>query len=131
MLHLGMLVGWHSCRQWLFLGSRCLDHRTDPRFTPLVRQQRANQHFAVDPVSLRTPAPTGCRNLARIHDVAFDPFILQRAIDPESVEASLLNDDEREDLAPALTALSHWSRSIGTGGRHASEPVHGITGMRR
>ena len=34
-----------------------------------------------------------------IHDVAFDPFILQRAIDPESVEASLLNDDEREDLA--------------------------------
>jgi hypothetical protein len=25
------------------------------------------------------------------HDVAFDPFILQRAIDPESVEASLLN----------------------------------------
>ena len=83
----------------LFLGSRCLDHRTDPRFTPLVRQQRANQPFAVDPVSLRTPAPTGRRNRGRIHDVAFDPFILQRAIDPESVEASLLNDDEREDLA--------------------------------
>ena len=30
--------------------------------------------------------------------MAFDPFILQHAIDPESVEASLLNDDEREDL---------------------------------
>jgi hypothetical protein len=29
-----------------------------------------------------------------------------------------------------LTALSHWSRSIGTGGRHASEPVDAITGMR-
>jgi len=28
-----------------------------------------------------------------------------------------------------LTALSHWSRSIGTGGRHASEPVDAITGM--
>jgi hypothetical protein len=30
--------------------------------------------------------------------VAFDPFTLQRAIDPESIEACLLNDDEREDL---------------------------------
>src|SRR6185295_9676045 len=29
---------------------------------------------------------------------AFDRFILQHAIEPESVEASLLNDDEREDL---------------------------------
>ena len=29
-----------------------------------------------------------------------------------------------------LTALSHWSRSIGTGGRDASEPVDAITGMR-
>ena len=34
----------------------------------------------------------------RIDDVAFDPFILQRAIDPEPVEASLLNDDERDNL---------------------------------
>jgi hypothetical protein len=42
----------------LFLGSRCLDHRADPRFAPLVRQQRANQRLAVDPVSLRPPAPT-------------------------------------------------------------------------
>ena len=69
----------------LFLGGRRFHHRTHSRFTPLVRQQRANQHFAVDPVSLRTPAPTGCRNRGRIHDVAFDPFILQRAIDPKSV----------------------------------------------
>ena len=30
--------------------------------------------------------------------MAFDPCILQHAINPESVEASLLNDDEREDL---------------------------------
>src|SRR6476646_5969759 len=64
------------------------DHRTHSRFTALVCQQRANQRLSVDPVSLRTPAPTGCRDRGRIHDVAFDPFILQRAIDPESVEAS-------------------------------------------
>ena len=30
--------------------------------------------------------------------MAFDPFILQRTIDPKSIEACLLNDDEREDL---------------------------------
>ena len=82
----------------LFLGGRRFHHRTHSRFTALVCQQRANQRLSVDPVSLRTPAPTGCRDRGRIHDVAFDPLILQRAIDPESVEASLLNDDEREDL---------------------------------
>jgi hypothetical protein len=82
----------------LFLGSWCLDHRAHPRFAPLVRQQRANQRIAIDPVSLRPPAPTGCCDRGRIDDVAFDPFILQRAIDPESIEACLLNDDEREDL---------------------------------
>jgi hypothetical protein len=29
-----------------------------------------------------------------------------------------------------LTAPSHWSRSVGTGGRDASERVGAITGMR-
>src|ERR1700720_4245108 len=82
----------------LFLGGRRFHHRTHSGFTALVCQQRANQRLSVDPVSLRTPARTGCRNRGRNPAVALDPFILQRAIDPESVEASLLNDDEREDL---------------------------------
>jgi hypothetical protein len=42
--------------------------------------------------------------------VAFDHFIPQHAIDPESVEASFLNDDEREDL-PVL------ARVVGVPGR--------------
>src|ERR1700738_2892205 len=42
----------------LFLGSRRFDHCTHPRFTALVRQQRAKQRLAVDPVGLRSPAPT-------------------------------------------------------------------------
>ena len=42
--------------------------------------------------------------------MAFDPFILQRAIDPESVEASLLNDDEREDLPRPRPCLLPKSR---------------------
>jgi hypothetical protein len=32
-------------------------------------------------------------NRARIDDVATDLFILKRAMDPQSVEASLLNDE--------------------------------------
>ena len=42
----------------LFLGSRHLDHRAHPRFSALVRQQRAKQRLAVDAVSLRPPTPT-------------------------------------------------------------------------
>lgn len=60
------------------------DYRTDPRFATLVRQKRANQRFTVDPVSLRPPTPTRCRDRGRINNVAFDPFTLQRAMDPES-----------------------------------------------
>src|SRR5438094_10267294 len=49
----------------LFLGGRRFHHRTHSRFTALVCQQRANQRLSVDPVSLRTPAPTGCRDRGR------------------------------------------------------------------
>ena len=42
----------------LFLGRRRFDHCAHPRFTALVRQQRAKQRLAVDPVGLRSPAPT-------------------------------------------------------------------------
>ena len=41
-----------------FLGRRRFDHRAHPRFAALIRQQRAKQRLAVDPVSLRPPAPT-------------------------------------------------------------------------
>jgi hypothetical protein len=81
----------------LFFGGWRLHHRAHPSFAPLIRQQHANQCFAVDPVSFCPPVPTGCSNRSRIDDMTFDPFILQHAIYPESVEASLLNDDEREN----------------------------------
>ena len=75
------------------LGSRRLDHGADPRLAPLVRQQRANQRLAIDPVGLRPPAPARCRDRGRIDDMAFDAFRLQRPVDPETVEPSLLDDD--------------------------------------
>ena len=42
----------------LFLGSPRFDHRAYPRFAALIRQQRAKECLAVDPISLRSPAPT-------------------------------------------------------------------------
>jgi len=42
----------------LFLGSRRFDHRAHPRFAALIRQQRAKQRLAVDPVILRSSATT-------------------------------------------------------------------------
>jgi len=42
----------------LFLGCWRFDHRAHPRLAALIRQQRAKQRLAVDPVSLRPPAPT-------------------------------------------------------------------------
>ena len=80
----------------LFFGRWRLDHRAHPRFAALVRQQRAKQRLAVDPVGLRPPPPTRCRNRGRIDDVAFDPFTLQHAVNPEAVQPGFLNDDDRE-----------------------------------
>src|SRR3984893_5677852 len=42
----------------LFLGCWPLAHRAPPRLPAFIRQQRAKQRLAVDPVSLRPPAPT-------------------------------------------------------------------------
>src|SRR3954469_22574773 len=42
----------------LLLGSRRLDHRTNPGLAPLVGQQGSPQTLTMDPVSLRPPTPT-------------------------------------------------------------------------
>ena len=42
----------------LFLGSWRHDHNAHPGFAALERQQRAKQRLAVNPVGLRSPAPT-------------------------------------------------------------------------
>src|SRR6266446_4027112 len=81
----------------LLLGSGRLHHRAHPRFTTLVGEQHSNQRFAIDPVGLHPPAPARCGNRGRIDNVAFNSFILQHPINPETIESSLLDDDERED----------------------------------
>jgi hypothetical protein len=77
----------------------------DPRLAPLVREQRANQRFAIDPVGLRPPAPARCRDRGRIDDMALDAFRLQHPVDPETVEPSLLDDDYRKDLPRPCPSL--------------------------
>jgi hypothetical protein len=57
-----------------------------------------NQRFAVDLVGLRPPVPTRCRNRGGIDNMAFYSLILQHPIDPEAIEPSFLDDDQREDL---------------------------------
>ena len=106
LLHLGMLVGGIIVDNGSSSEVGALIIAQTPG-SPRLYASSARTSTSPSIHSLRTPAPTGCRNLARIHDVAFDPFILQRAIDPESVEASLLNDDEREDPADDVQNLSH------------------------
>ena len=80
----------------LLLGSGHLDHRTHPGFAAFVGQKRADQRLAVDLVGLRPPPPARCGNRGRIDNVAFDPFALQHAMDPEAVQTGLLDCDDGE-----------------------------------
>ena len=67
------------------------DHRTHPRLTALVGQQRAHQSLTIDLVGLGPAAAAGDRNRGGIHDVALDPLALQHAMDPEPIKTRLLN----------------------------------------
>ena len=80
----------------LFLGCGRLDHRAHTRLAALIRQKRAKQRLAVDPVGLSSPAPTRRRDRSGIDNVAFDPFALQNTVNPEAVQSGFLNDDDWE-----------------------------------
>ena len=90
----------------LLLGSGHLDHRTHPRFAAFVGQKRADQRLAVDLVGLRPPPPARCGNRGRVDNVAFDLFALQHAMDPEAVQAGLLDCDDGE--VPPRKRLPGW-----------------------
>src|ERR1700704_2074461 len=94
----GALTIAHTRGSPRFYARSARTRASPPILSVFARRRPPTQRTPVVPVGLPPPAPTGCRYRGRIDDVAFDPFILQHAIDPESVEASLLNDDEREDL---------------------------------
>jgi hypothetical protein len=89
-----------------FLNGRRLDHRTHPRFAALVGQQRAKQRLAVDPVGLGPSAAARGRDRGRIDDVAFNPFLLQHAVNPEAVQTRFLNDDDRQGFTGPRKCLT-------------------------
>src|SRR4051794_37362885 len=80
----------------LLFGARHPDHRADAGLAPLVRQQRPDQHLAVDPVGLRPAMPALDRDRGGIDDVALDALLVQCAVDPEAIEPGLSDDDDRE-----------------------------------
>jgi hypothetical protein len=69
------------------------DHRADPRLAALVGQERPHQRLAVDAVRLGSFLPPRSRDRGRVDHMAFDPFLLQGAVDPEPIETRLLEDD--------------------------------------
>src|SRR5208282_329760 len=79
----------------LLLGARGLGHRTDPGLAALEGHQRAKQRLAVDAVGLGPPAPARHGDRSGVDNVAFDPLLLQRPVNPEPVQSRFLNDDDR------------------------------------
>src|ERR1017187_2683291 len=74
------------------------NHGADARFTALVREQRANQCFAIDPISLGSPPPARGRNRGRNDPVTPLSPSFPHTVNPKPIQ-SRLNDDDRERLS--------------------------------
>ena len=85
----------------LLLGGGHAHHGADPRLATLVGQQGAHERLAVDPVGLGAPPASRGGDRGGIDDVALDAFLLERAVQPEAVQAGLLDGHERKDRAGA------------------------------
>jgi hypothetical protein len=73
----------------LLLRCRWHNHRTDARLATFPGQERPQQRFAVDRVSLGTPPTPGHGDRCGIDDVAFDAMRFEQAVDPEPVKSGL------------------------------------------
>jgi hypothetical protein len=108
------------------------DHRTHPRLTALEGQKCPHERFAVDPIRLRL-APTARRqDRSRVDDMALNPFAPQDPMDPEPVQAGLLNRDDREGsvqtsdrLLLKLSELRQQAADIASRDRVRSNRPHG------
>ena len=92
------------------LGRRRPDHRAHARFAPLNSQQGAKQRLAVESIGLGPPPPARGRNRGRIDDVAFDAFLLQRAMKPETVRPCFLDGDADRRGRTRLSSTGRRSR---------------------
>ena len=55
-----------------------------------MRQESPHQCFTVDPVGLRASTSTRCHNRGRIDNVAFDAFLFQNSVNPETIQPRFL-----------------------------------------
>ncbi|MGY4329606.1 hypothetical protein ACVWWG_004023 [Bradyrhizobium sp. LB7.2] len=94
-------------------------HRADPWLTALVGQKRPQQRLAIEPVSLGPPPPSRRRNRGGIDHVALNAVLLQNTVQPEPVQSSFLDRDDRVALsgpglrlAPELCEQLHQAGNI-------------------
>src|ERR1700754_5082085 len=96
----------HSLRRSSSSGEGATTIAQDPWLTAFVRQKRPQQCLAIQPVRLGPPAPARCRNRGRVDHVALDPLLLQHAVDPEPIQARLLDRNHRIVLAGSRLRLA-------------------------
>lgn len=83
-------------------------HRDDraPESPSSYAQRRSNQRLVIDLIGFCLSALTRTCDRGRIEDVAFDLLSLRNLVDPEAVEACLLDEDKWEDLPVLIRAFS-------------------------
>jgi hypothetical protein len=103
----------------LLLQRRRPGHRAHPWLAALEGHQGTHQGLAIDPVGLCPPPPARGQDRGGVDHVALDPFGLQHPVDPEAVQTSLLDDDNREvsagprrSLAPELGEPTQKPRHV-------------------
>src|SRR4029077_3705934 len=74
-------------------------HCTDPWFAALVGEKRPQQRLPVKPVRLDPPAPSRRRDRGGIDHMALTSVLLPNTVQPEPVQPSFLDRDDRIALA--------------------------------
>ncbi len=79
------------------------DHRADPALAARPRHQRAQQRLDIEAIGLAPPLAPVDRDRGRIHNVALKAVGLKQAVQPETIEAGLL--DHHHPDRPAQATL--------------------------
>src|SRR5947207_14700499 len=77
----------------------CNYHRTDPWFAALAGEKRPQQRLPVKPIRLGAPASPRHRDRSGIDHMALNAVLLQNTVQPEPVQPSFLDRDDRIALA--------------------------------
>ena len=102
----------------LFVRGRWPNHGADSRFTALIGQQRAQQGLAIDPVRLGLAPPARGQDRGGVNDMAFDTLPFQHTVDPEAIQSSLMDDDNREGVASSSLRLRLQRLEVAQQTRH-------------